>query len=175
MMLTAQQILDENLLILDNSKGSPAQVGYDLSIKSLSRIATRGHVLLEKTLIPHYEPIPLVTQYIEEYGVREGYLLSPGAYYIMFHEGCRIPANRTGKIRQRSSLLRSGATIASSIFDPGFETDCIGTVMQTMCEIFIEKDARCAQIYFEPNDPLSHDKLYSGQFQRDSQRNTSSK
>lgn len=175
MMLTAQQILDENLLILDESKGAPAQVGYDLSVKALNKIVTPGHVLVDKTVVPKYEPVPLVTKYIEGYGVREGYMLSPGAYDIMFHEGCRIPADRTAKIRQRSSLLRSGAVIASSIFDPGFETQYIGTVLKVLSDIFIEKDARCAQIYFQTNNPVADDQLYSGQFQRDSQRNSSSK
>lgn len=175
MMLTAQQILDENLLILDQTKGAPAQVGYDLSVKSISRLTTPGYVLVDKTLVPQYEPVLLTSVFVEGYGTREGYFLSPGAYDIVFHEGCRIPADRTAKIRQRSSLLRSGAAIASSIFDPGFETQNIGTVVKVLSEIFIEKDARVAQIYFQTNQPVESGKLYSGQFQRDSQRNTSSK
>ena len=70
-------------------------------------------------------------------------------------------------VRQRSSLLRNGAIIASSIFDPGFKTDNIGTVMIVTKDIFIEKDARIAQMYFHEN---SEGELYDGQFQNDKQR-----
>ena len=31
-MLNAKEILEEGLIVLDNAKGKPAQVGYDLSI-----------------------------------------------------------------------------------------------------------------------------------------------
>jgi deoxycytidine triphosphate deaminase len=73
-------------------------------------------------------------------------------------------------IRQRSSLLRNGAIIASSIFDPGFETDNMGTIMIVTATIFIEKDARVGQMYFHECDEVSEDKLYNGQFQNDKQR-----
>ncbi len=32
-MLNSQQIIDEGLLKLEHTKGKPAQVGYDLSLK----------------------------------------------------------------------------------------------------------------------------------------------
>ena len=83
------------------------------------------------------------------------------------NEGCNIPATRTAMVRQRSSLLRNGAIIASSIFDPGFHTDNIGTVMIVTNDIFIEKDARVAQMYFHENN---EGELYDGQFQNDKQR-----
>lgn len=172
MMLTADQILKENLLKLDNTKGKPAQVGYDLSVKALARIVYPGMVLCDRTIVPTYQAVELTSLATSDGYEFDGYYLTPGAYDITFHEGCKIPPNRTAKIRQRSSLLRSGAIIASSIFDPGFETDNIGTVLLVHHIIYIEKDARCAQIYFQTNDSVDQDKLYSGQFQRDAQRNS---
>ena len=83
------------------------------------------------------------------------------------NEGCNITADRTAMVRQRSSLLRNGAIIASSIFDPGFHTANIGTVMIVTNTIFIEKDARVAQMYFHKNN---EGELYEGQFQNDKQR-----
>ena len=73
-------------------------------------------------------------------------------------------------IRQRSSLLRNGAIIASSIFDPGFETENMGTIMIVTATIFIEQDARVGQMYFHKCDSVAEDNLYQGQFQNDKQR-----
>ena len=171
-MLNAEQILEQGLVKTTNSKGKPAQVGYDLSAKSINAIGESnpskpaiGMVLKDKTILNTYTPVEIKT--ID--GV-EGWLLYPGAYDITFHEGCKIAANRVGMIRQRSSLLRNGAIIASSIFDPGFETDNMGTIMIVTATIFIEKDARVAQMYFHECDDVTEDKLYNGQFQNDKQR-----
>ena len=161
-MLNAKEILDEGLIVLDNAKGKPAQVGYDLSVQSISFLRGGGEVLKEKTIVN--ELIELETI---DYDGREGWFLIPGTYDVTCNEGCAIAANRTAMVRQRSSLLRNGAIIASSIFDPGFKTDKVGTVMIVTKGIFIEKDARIAQMYFHENN---EGELYDGQFQNDKQR-----
>ena len=59
-MLSSEQIIKEGLLKLDNTHGKPAQVGYDLSIKSVQKIMSNikfGYVLKDKTLLAHYEPM----------------------------------------------------------------------------------------------------------------------
>jgi len=172
-MLNAEQILEQGLIKTEFSKGKPAQVGYDLSAKSINAIGKDefnsrpniGMVLKDKTILNNYTPVE--TKRID--GV-EGWLLYPGAYDITFHEGCKIAANRVGMIRQRSSLLRNGAIIASSIFDPGFETDNMGTIMIVTATIFIEQDARVGQMYFHECDGVAEENLYNGQWQNDKQR-----
>ena len=181
-MLNCEQILEQGLVKTEFSKGKSAQVGYDLSAKSINKIGDPnmsdgslvykitnqpqvGMVLKDKTILNVYTPVE--TTKID--GV-EGWLLYPGAYDITFHEGCKIAANRVGMIRQRSSLLRNGAIIASSIFDPGFETDNMGTIMIVTATIFIEQDARVGQMYFHECDVVAEENLYSGQFQNDKQR-----
>ena len=171
-MLNAEQIIEQGLVKTEFSQGKPAQVGYDLSAKSINAIGKDqlikpaiGMVLKDKTILNTYTPVPLTK--ID--GV-EGWLLYSGAYDITFHEGCKIASNRVGMIRQRSSLLRNGAIIASSIFDPGFETENMGTIMIVTATIFIEQDARVGQMYFHECDEVAEDKLYSGQFQNDKQR-----
>jgi deoxycytidine triphosphate deaminase len=172
-MLNAEQILEQGLIKTELSKGKPAQVGYDLSAKSINAIGKDefnsrpniGMVLKDKTILNNYTPIE--TKTID--GV-EGWLLYPGAYDITFHEGCKIAANRVGMIRQRSSLLRNGAIIASSIFDPGFETENMGTIMIVTATIFIEQDARVGQMYFHECDGVAEENLYNGQWQNDKQR-----
>jgi len=172
-MLNAEQILEQGLIKTELSKGKPAQVGYDLSAKSINAIGKDefnskpniGMVLKDKTILNNYTPME--TKNID--GV-EGWLLYPGSYDITFHEGCKIAANRVGMIRQRSSLLRNGAIIASSIFDPGFETDNMGTIMIVTATIFIEQDARVGQMYFHECDGVAEENLYNGQWQNDKQR-----
>jgi dUTP pyrophosphatase len=178
-MLNAQQIVDEGLLKLSESKGKPAQVGYDLSLKAVQKVGTSianspynvsrdakiGKVLKDKTELTAYTPI----ESINLDGV-EGWLLYQGVYDITFWEGCKIPANRTAFIKQRSSLYRNGAIINSPVFDPGFETDNMGTLLYVFETIFIEKDARVAQIYFHPSN--NTDVMYNGQWQNDKQRSS---
>lgn len=167
-MLNADQISQENLLVLDHSKGKAAQVGYDITLQSVRKIngaEKPGRILKNTTVLCDYSQ-PLETTHDEEN--HEGWLLVPGVYDITFNEGCRIPSNRTGFIKQRSSLYRNGAIINSPVFDPGFQTQNMGTLMYVFESIFIEKDARVAQIYFHESTSVTE--LYDGQWQNDKQR-----
>jgi len=175
-MLNVKQIIEEGLLKLSESKGKVAQVGFDLSLKAVNRIGISvegmsnsiysdhkiGKVLKNKTELTTYTPVDA----IQLDGI-EGWLLYPGTYDITFWEGCKIPNNRVAFIKQRSSLWRNGTLINSPVFDPGFQTDNMGTIMLVTETIFIEKDARVAQIYFHECDPAEE---YDGQWQNDKQR-----
>jgi deoxycytidine triphosphate deaminase len=175
-MLNAHQIIDEGLLKLEYTKGKPAQVGYDLSLKSVNQVGdpnhlynltnitdyTIGKVLKGETKLTTYTPVDRINLD----GVN-GWLLYPGVYDLTFNEGCKIPANRVGFIKQRSSLYRNGAIINSPVFDPGFETEFMGSLMYLHNTLFIEQDARVAQIYFHECEPAE---LYNGQWQGDKQR-----
>ena len=174
-MLNAQQILDEGLLKLSESKGKVAQVGYDLTLKAVNKIGNRigynmfkegliGKVLKDKTQLTTYTPVETIN--LEG---NQGWLLHEGTYDITFWEGCKIPDNRVAFIKQRSSLWRNGTLINSPVFDPGFETEFMGTIMLVTEPIFIEKDARVAQIYF--HECVSAE-MYDGQWQNDKQRSS---
>lgn len=164
-MINAQEIIDKGLLKLENSKGKAAQIGYDLSLKAVNKIGNVGKVLKNKTELASYEPIEKV-----QLDGHTGWLLYPGAYDITFWEGCDIPSNYVGLIRQRSSMLRNGTVLHSSVFDPGFSTEFMGTVMVVNETIFVEEDARVAQIYFHECTPVGEENLYNGQWQGDKQR-----
>lgn len=172
-MLNAQQILSEGLLKLEHTKGKSSQVGYDLTLKQVNKIgntdiaiAKIGKVLKDKTELTNYTPYGLINLD----GVH-GWLLHQGVYDITFNEGCKLPANRVAFIKQRSSLYRNGTIINSPVFDPNFETEFMGTLMFVYDTIFIEENARVAQIYFHECTPVPEDQLYNGQFQFDQQRN----
>jgi deoxycytidine triphosphate deaminase len=173
-MLNAGQILDEGLLKLEHAQGKPAQVGFDLTLKQVNQIGNPngndgvyknfkiGKVLKDKTELTTYTPYPLINLD----GI-SGWLLYKGVYDITFNEGCKLPSNRVAFIKQRSSLYRNGAIINSPVFDPGFETEFMGTLMYVNETIFIEENARVAQIYFHECEPAE---LYAGQWQGDKQR-----
>lgn len=177
-MLNAKQILDEGLLKLEHIQGKPAQVGFDLSLKAVNKVGYNpdlnpenpersgkiGKVLLEKTELTDYTPVETINL-----DGRKGWLLYKGTYDITFNEGCKIPNNRVAFIKQRSSLWRNGTLINSPVFDPGFETNNMGTIMLVSETIFIEKDARVAQIYFHECLPAD---MYNGQWQNDKQRSS---
>ena len=129
-MLNSDQIVEKGLLKLEQSKGKKAQVGYDLSLQEVKQIRQNpqdkiGVVLKNKTSLADYTK----TEKVQLDG-NMGWLLYPGTYEITFWEGCKLPADFVGLIRQRSSLLRNGAIIHSSVFDPGFETEFMGCVMR---------------------------------------------
>jgi deoxycytidine triphosphate deaminase len=177
-MLNAKQIVDEGLLLLEHTQGKPAQVGYDLSLKAVQKVGTSmsnspynvsrdsriGKVLKDKTELTAYSLIDTINLD----GV-EGWLLYEGVYDITFNEGCNIPNNRVAFIKQRSSLYRNGAIINSPVFDPGFRTDNMGTLLYVHETIFIEVNARVAQIYF--HECVSAE-MYDGQWQGDKQRSS---
>lgn len=179
-MLNTQQILDEGLLKLEKTHGKPAQIGYDLSIKQVNKVGPNtytnpntlerregriGKVLKDKTELTDYIPHPLINL-----DGKHGWLLYKGIYDITFNEGCKLPNNRVAFIKQRSSLYRNGAIINSPVFDPNFETEFMGTLMYVHETIFIEENARVAQIYFHECEPVPEDQLYRGQFQNDAWR-----
>jgi len=167
-MLNVQQILDEGLLKLEHTQGKPAQVGFDLTLKQVNMLGLNGKdgrigkVLKDKTELTNYTPYPLINL-----DGAHGWLLYEGVYDITFNEGCKLPENRVAFIKQRSSLYRNGTIINSPVFDPGFETNFMGTLMYVHETIFIEENARVAQIYFHECESAE---LYNGQWQGDKQR-----
>ena len=165
-MLNSEQIIERGVLKLEHSKGKAAQIGYDLSVKEIKSLVGLGKVFTEKTFLPGYDTVPYAPS---PPSPRDNcWILDPGYYEVTFWEGCKIPNNLVGLIRQRSSMLRSGALLHSSVFDPGFETEFMGSFIAVFHPIFIEKDARIGQIYFHECEPVT--KGYDGQFQKDKQR-----
>jgi len=172
-MLNAKQILEESLLQLEYTQGKVAQVGFDLSLKAVQKVGNSiggnfefigkiGKILKDKTELTTYTPIEPIN--LDGY---RGWLLHEGVFDITFNEGCKIPENRVAFIKQRSSLYRNGAIINSPVFDPGFETANMGTILYVHETIFIEENARVAQIYFHECNGAE---LYNGQWQGDKQR-----
>ena len=159
MLLTAKQILDQGIVI-PSEYSKPAQVGIDLSLASVHKCTGGSIVYTNTTLID-----PEIFQEVPTYNVEghDCWMLEPGTYAITFNEGCKIPANAAGFIIHRSSLYRTGTSITSPVWDPGFETEKMGTVMIVNVKLIVEKNARVAQMFVHTTDEAAE--LYQGQWQ----------
>ncbi len=98
MILNAEQIMEQGLITIDNAYGKPAQVGYDLSIKGVNKVGGRvGKVLVDKTELNTHTPVEKTNL-----DGKSGFLLYAGVYDMIMNEGCNIPSNKVGLVRQRT-------------------------------------------------------------------------
>lgn len=95
------------------------------------------------------------------------YHLMPGAYKIRYREIVKVPNNAIALAIPRSTLLRSGATIYTAVWDPGYEGRGEGllTVFNSN-GIDIEKGAQIAQLVFIRLDRETKF-VYKGIYQRE--------
>jgi dUTP pyrophosphatase len=160
MLLTGHQIKQ---YLKDNGTNyyKVNQVGIDLSVNKIEKIIGGVMVFQDKTVVNPDLFINIELMNIEG---KKMWRLERGAYALTFNEGVKIPSDATGFITSRSSIYRGGAKINSPVWDPGFETDVMGTTMFVESEtIFIEENARVGQFYMITN-PIPQE-LYNGQFQ----------
>lgn len=166
MLLTCYEAIEQGLLILDYTKGKPAQIGYDLSIKSIRALEGTGAIWTDMTDGPVLsDPIEPEEDFITG---RNLWHLDSGVYDVTFWEGCALPEDVTGFIVQRSGVYRNGGLVTSPAFDPGFKTPNIGTVLYLSFPLRIEQNARLAQMYFFKHSKVKNP--YNGQWQGDKWR-----
>lgn len=168
--LTGRQIV-ENGIITKADKQCIQQVGIDLQVLEIKEVLGGGVIPTEgKTKLGQYIDVPLVSRFDENHNEIKCWNLGSGTYDITLKQGCKIPNNQRLQIVQRSSLLRNGVILASSMFDCGFETENIGTVMVVTKPITIDFEARVAQAYTTEVNKVADEDLYDGQWQKDKQR-----
>lgn len=144
------------------------QIGIDLTVLKISKPAFYGE-------IPFVEfDHKLVSDLIELTPDSNNYwFLEPGFYEVVFDQGCKIPPYLMLLIRQRSSLLRSGILLHSSVFDPGYECKRMATFIHVNNPLGfrIKKGARLAQTYAHPCDTVADDDLYGSEKKGSSYQN----
>jgi deoxycytidine triphosphate deaminase len=177
--LTGKQLVEQGIITGQIDPENIQQVGVDLNLIKVERIVydqkTLGFVPKSgKTLLAKRESVELQQVKIQEKDgsvtEKTAWVLQPGSYDITLKQGCVIPSNQRLRIVQRSSLLRNGAVLSSSMFDPGFSTSNIGTVLLVSVPLIIEFEARVAQAYTSVVNEVEKKNLYNGQWQSDNQR-----
>ena len=178
-MLKNAEYIYENVIISDENNTTKqyckkAQVGVDLSVKNIWMLGNVGVVTKDKTYVPTYLKAAKETKYYENIGKEiTGWFLPKGTYICELNEGAQFGDNDTGLIIMRSSLNRSGVTIQSAVWDPGFTTrdgEKVNTMnvrltVDSNVGFFLEENSRVAQILIFENEASS---LYQGQFQNGS-------
>ena len=166
MNLTGQQLVELGIITGPIDSENIQQHGVDLNLIRVQKVIGKGTIPQEgKTVVAIREDVEPVT--FEENGL-PFWDLQPGVYDITMAQGCNIPANKRLKIVHRSSLFRNGGQLNSALFDAGFQTDNIGTVMILSIPMLIEVGARVGQAYTDESNVVQN--LYNGQFQNDIQR-----
>jgi len=161
-MLNGKEMIERGIITGPIEEENISQHGIDLNLIKVERLICVGTIPRKgKTRLP---------EYIEVKPIDGFWQLKPGVYNIVFAQGCNVPSDQMLLIRQRSSLLRCGGSLHSSVFDAGFSTELLGSVMVLHHPIDIEVGSRIAQIY--NHECTRVEKLYDGQFQRDCQRAT---
>ena len=157
MLLNANQISN---FIKESATSKRAQVGIDLSVKSIQRVNCAFNpnipvIYKGKTDIPS-------NLYKDVLATDGFYDLYPSVYSVTFNEGISIPANHTAFVIHRSSLYRIGNIIMSPVWDPGFACDNMNTTLIVNTPMRVEEGARLAQVIFHENYDAEK---YDGQWQ----------
>ncbi|MCS7093901.1 MAG: deoxyuridine 5'-triphosphate nucleotidohydrolase [Candidatus Aenigmarchaeota archaeon] len=152
-----EEKLIENFIDL-NVQLQPAS--FDLTLDEVFLLESQALIDFDnkERRLPIYKKIEVKGEYYE---------LQKGCYLITFNEILNIPKDLIGLLRPRSSLVRSGASIFSSLWDPGYsgKSNCLLVVFNDN-GIKLKKSARIAQmIFLKLNKPP--EKTYSGIYQKE--------
>jgi dUTP pyrophosphatase len=88
--------------------------GFDLTLRALSHLATTGSM----GRAPDQREISSLQ--VVEFDTSGWLDLSPGPYLITFNEVVNLPLDMMALGRPRSSLLRSGVSIHTAVWDAGY-------------------------------------------------------
>jgi dUTP pyrophosphatase len=157
--------LIENFIDLETQL-QPAS--FDLTLDEIYLLTSPASIDFtnKERKLPNYKKIEFNNDWIE---------LNNGIYLISFNEIVNIPNDLLALVRPRSSLVRSGATIFSSLWDPGYsgKSNCLLVVLNEN-GIKLKKNARIAQmVFFKLSSSTS--KIYSGIYQNEGINNLKKK
>ncbi|MEM5875362.1 MAG: deoxyuridine 5'-triphosphate nucleotidohydrolase [Candidatus Aenigmatarchaeota archaeon] len=152
-----KQKLIENFIDLETQL-QPAS--FDLTLDEVFSLESEAIIDFDnkERKLPIYAKLSLQQDY---------YFLKKGAYLITFNEIVNIPGDLIGLLRARSSLIRSGAVVFSSLWDPGYsgKSNCLLVVFNEN-GIKLKRNARVAQMIFLKLNEMPK-KLYSGVYQKE--------
>ena len=132
--------------------------GFDLSIQDILKLSDGGVLDFDNSnrSIPDHEVLEPIDN---------KWKLKPGGYLVKYNEVVEVPMNTIGIVLPRSSLMRSGGTLCSAVWDPGYKGRGIGLLI-TYAEITFYRNARIAQIIFIKTEEKT-EKGYSGKYQNE--------
>ena len=142
MILSGKDIQDGNLVgdMISGIQFQPA--GIDLSVKEVHAFLSPGKIDFDNKERKLSETRKLDFEKGELF-------LSRGNYKIIYNEYVKIPKDCIALGFTRSSLLRSGASIAHAVWDPGYEGRSESLlVVHNDHGITLKQNARVSQLVF---------------------------
>ncbi len=131
--------------------------GFDVTLRDVSEYTSAGELTSATRSLASTRPLPW-----DALGELE---LEPGPYLATLNERISLPLNIMALMRPRSSLLRSGVTLHTAVWDAGYRGR--SQVMITVLNphgFRLSRDARVGQlVFFNLDQPLSQG--YRGQYQ----------
>jgi dUTP pyrophosphatase len=135
--------------------------GIDLSLQAVFRMDTAASIAFTQaeTTLPQYSEL----LFNEEGKV----YLSPAPYKLIVNEIVNLPRNLVGIARPRSTMLRSGATVNTALWDPGYSGRSeLLLVVHNPGGLTLARNARVAQLcFFELEEELQEGQEYRGRYQ----------
>lgn len=151
----------------DKEHAKKAQVGVDLSVAKIEEIT--GQALFDTNSkisgIEHHEAPYTVFNNVKTY-----HLKPMTNYTITFQQGLEtLKNNEWGIIVQRSSFLRAGCRVVSSIWDPGYgispEEGMATTLLTGNVPVSVPVGTRIAQMLIFDCEDVDSEDLYNGRWQ----------
>ena len=133
--------------------------GMELTLQKIERFTSAGAVAFDnrERLLPQTEAIDFDSS---------GWIdLAAGSYLVTFNEIVNIPKELAALARARSTLLRSGASLETALWDPGYRGRSQSLlVVYNPHGLKLKKNARLMQLVFLRLGKEA-DKVYSGKYQ----------
>lgn len=131
--------------------------GFELTVAKVEAFDGAGRVGFSNAdrVLPGYTPL--------DWGEDGWLFLRPGSYKIIFNEVVSIPKDMCAIARPRSSLLRSGVTVHTAVWDAGYRGRSEALlIVYNPAGFYLRKDARMIQLIFM--SLASAQQGYSGQY-----------
>ncbi len=133
--------------------------GMELTLQKIERFTSAGAVAFDNNerVLPQTEPIDFDSS---------GWIdLAAGSYLVTFNEIVNIPRDAAALARARSTLLRSGASLETALWDPGYRGRSQSLlVVYNPHGLRLKKNARLMQLVFLRLGKEA-DQVYSGKYQ----------
>lgn len=133
--------------------------GFDMTVRDVARLATPGAISVEDSgrVLSETEPMGFGP---------DGWLqLEPGPFLVTFNEVVNLPLNIMALGRPRSSLLRSGVSIHTAVWDAGYSGRSQALLVVYHPDGYrVQRDARLMQLVFLQMETAAN-RGYQGRFQ----------
>lgn len=135
--------------------------GIDLSLQKIFGFESAASLSFTQaqTTLPTYFEL--------EFEADAKVFLPPGPYKVVLNEIVNLPRNLVGIARPRSTLARSGASVVTALWDPGYSGRSeVTLVVHNPHGLTIARNTRVIQLCFwELEEPLREGDEYRGRYQ----------